>query len=152
MNDSSNNKQPGQQEERSANGEPFSRLAKRFLWVESASAVERVIFGLAVLCVLLFVLDFIVHRHAYAPGEGVPGFYAFVGFVAFTFIVLGAAQLRRLILRNENYYAPFSVESEHYPEAGLETLQHGESADRSLDSASDSVGLADSSGKNGDRT
>jgi len=104
----------------------LSKLANRFLWADSTSSVERVILGLGILCVLLFVLDFIIHRHAYAPGEGVPGFYAVVGFVAFTLIVLGAAQLRRLILRDENYYAPHSVDAEEYPEHGLEKLLHEE--------------------------
>ena len=112
-------------ESTSNNHENVSPLAKRFLWADSTSSVERVIFWLAMLCVLLFVLDFIVHRHAYAPGEGLPGFYAVVGFVAFTLIVLGASQLRRLILRNERYYSPNSIDAENYPENGLERLNHG---------------------------
>jgi len=103
----------------------LSPLAKRFLWADSNSAVGRVIFWLGVVCVVLFVLDFIVHRHAYAPGEGLPGFYAVVGFVAFTLIVLGASQLRRLILRNERYYSPNSIDAEAYPDSGLERLDHG---------------------------
>ena len=104
----------------------FSELAKRFLWADSPDAVQRLIKGLGILCAVLFVLDFIIHRHAYAPGEGTPGFYAVVGFGAFTVIVLGATQLRRLILRNENYYSPYSVDAEAYPEEGLEKLAHGE--------------------------
>jgi len=116
----------------------FSPLAKRFLWAESSSAVERVIFWLGILCVVLFVLDFIVHRHTYAPGEGFPGYYAFVGFIAFTLIVLGAKQLRRLILRNENYYSPYSVDAEEYPEHGLDKLPHNKQgdADNALDTSS----------------
>lgn len=102
----------------------YSDLAKRFLWADSPDKVERVIRGLTILCVILFLLDFILHRHAYAPGEGLPGFYAFVGFIAFTVIVLGATQLRKLILRTENYYAPYSVDAEEYPEEGLERLEH----------------------------
>lgn len=102
----------------------YSPLANRFLWADSSSAVERIIFWLCVICGILFLLDFIVHRHSYAPGEGLPGFYAVVGFVAFTLIVLGAKQLRRLILRNEQYYAPFSVDAEDYPDEGLSKLAH----------------------------
>lgn len=109
----------------------FPALAKKFLWADSASSVERVIFWLGVLCAILFVLDFIVHRHAYAPGEGLPGFYAFVGFCAFAIIVLGAAQLRKVILRNEAYYSPNSVDSEPYPEEGLERHIHVPEADTS---------------------
>jgi len=110
--------------EESSSQNNFSALAKRFLWADSASSVERVIFWLAILCAFLFVMDFIVHRHAYAPGEGLPGFYAVVGFVAFTLIVLGASQLRKLILRKEGYYSPNSVDAESYPEDGLEQVNH----------------------------
>jgi len=117
----------------------FTPLARRFLWAESMPSVERVIFYLSCLCVVLFILDFIVHRHSYAPGEGIPGFYAVVGFVAFTLIVLGAKQLRRLILRNEQYYAPFSVDAEDYPDAGLEkTVHQFDSARTSSDKGGDS--------------
>jgi len=109
----------------SSENDVLSPLAKRFLWVDSATAVQKVITGLGVLCAVLFLLDLVAHRHAYAPGEGLPGFYVVVGFVAFTLIVLGAAGLRKLILRNENYYAPFSVDSEAYPPSGLHTIEHG---------------------------
>jgi len=103
----------------------YSALANRFIWADSTTSVERVIFWLGMLCAFLFVLDFIVHRHAYAPAEGLPGFYAVVGFIAFTIIVLAAAQLRKLILRSESYYSPNSVDAEPYPEEGLERLMHG---------------------------
>ncbi len=103
---------------------PLPDLAKRFLWADDADSVQRVVLGLAALCVVLFLLDLIIHRHSYVPGEGLPGFYAIVGFVAFTLIVLGATQLRRLILRNENYYAPYSVDAESYPEEGTEQISH----------------------------
>ena len=111
--------------------EDLSPLAKRFLWADSSSAVERVIFWLGVVCVVLFVLDFVIHRHSYAPGEGMPGYYAIVGFVAFTLIVLGASQLRKLILRNETYYSPNSIDSEPYPENALQRLTHGAELDSS---------------------
>ncbi len=102
----------------------YTPLARRFLWADSPSAVEKLIFYLACLCAVLFVLDIFIHRHTYVPGESLIGFYAIVGFLAFTGIVLGASQLRRLILRNENYYSPYSVDSEEYPEAGLSKKQH----------------------------
>jgi len=107
-----------------SNPENLSVLAKRFLWADSVSSVNRVISYLGILCAFLFILDFIVHRHAYAPAEGLPGFYAIVGFIAFTFIVLAASQLRRLILRKENYYSPNNVDAEPYPEGELERLNH----------------------------
>ena len=75
---------------------------------------------LAGLCAFLFLLDFIIHRHTYVPGEGVWGFYAFTGFIAFTLIVLGAKQLRSWILRDETYYGAQSTDSEEYPVSQLD--------------------------------
>lgn len=57
-----------------------------------------------VACVIVFLADFIVHRHAHFKFESWPGFYALFGFAAYVFIVLSAKQLRRLIQRKNNYY------------------------------------------------
>ncbi len=95
------------------------KIAAAFAWVESPSAVNTAIKVLAALCGLLFLLDFVIHRHTYVPGEGMWGFYAFTGFIAFTLIVLGAKTLRTLILRDENYYGEQSVDSEEYPASQL---------------------------------
>lgn len=110
--------------ENEVSNDQLTALARAFLWVESASKVKLAIGVLAGLCAVLFVLDFIVHRHAYAPKEGTPGFYAITGFLAFSFIVLGSGALRWFIARSENYYSPNSVDAEEYPESGLERLHH----------------------------
>jgi len=130
----------------------YSALARRFLWADSASSVERVIFWLGLLCAFLFLIDFIVHRHAYAPGEGLPGFYAIVGFVAFTLIVLGAKQLRRLILRNEDYYSPNSVDAEQYPPSGLDEQKHGFDSDDSSAGSNAKEASVDKNTDGGDLT
>ena len=113
-------------------------LARWLLWVDSPSAVERLQKGLYVVCGLLVAFEIVWHRHAYVPGEELFGYYAIVGFFAFLLIVLGAKQLRRLIRREESYYAPDSVDAETYPEdnpgGGLERLHasEGENADALL--------------------
>ena len=66
---------------------------------------------------MLFIADFIVHRQAKVPGESWYGYHAVVGFIAFTVIVLGAKQLRRIIKRDESYYGDQSVDSEEYPKS-----------------------------------
>jgi len=48
-------------------------LARAFLWVESESKLKLAMVILAGLCAVLFVLDFVVHRHSYAPNEGSSG-------------------------------------------------------------------------------
>jgi len=59
---------------------------------------------LYVICTLLFVLDFILHRHVTHEWEGLTGFYAIFGFIACVSLVLVAKQLRKLVKRKEDYY------------------------------------------------
>ena len=66
--------------------------------------VSRLLRGFYAVCALLFVLDFIVHRHASRVWEQLPGFYAIYGFVSFVVLVVLAKLLRKLVMRREDYY------------------------------------------------
>ena len=99
-------------------------LAQRFLWVDTERGLNRLIVGLMVVCAVLFLLDFIIHRHIKVPGEELYGFHAIVGFASFTVVVMGAKMLRLVIRRNENYYGDSSVDNEAYPESGTQKLTH----------------------------
>ena len=66
--------------------------------------VQRVLWVLVVICGLLFAADFIYHRHIVHPWEELWGFYAIYGFVACAVLVLVAKQMRKLLMRGEDYY------------------------------------------------
>ncbi len=66
--------------------------------------VRRVIRGLVAACILLLGLDFVVHRHVDHPWEEAFGFYALYGFVACVLLVLLAKEMRKLLMRDEDYY------------------------------------------------
>jgi hypothetical protein len=68
--------------------------------------IKGVIYTFFALCGLLFLADFIVHRHVYHSWEQVPAFYAIFGFVAYVLIVFSASVLRRIVMRKEDYYEP----------------------------------------------
>ena len=57
-----------------------------------------------IICILLVLLDFILHRHVMHEWEQLAGFYAIFGFVACVMLVLGAKQLRNIVMRKEDYY------------------------------------------------
>lgn len=99
-------------------------LARRLLWVDTPEGLQRLVRVLIGVCIFLFLMDFVWHRHVKVPGEGFYGFHAIAGFVSFTVIVLGARLLRLVIRRYEDYYGPNCVDSEEYPEAGTERLSH----------------------------
>ena len=57
-----------------------------------------------VICVILFVADFFIHRHVSITWEEMPTFYASYGFIACVVLVLVAKGLRKLVMRREDYY------------------------------------------------
>ncbi len=99
-------------------------LGKKLLWVERPENIRRMIIGLAGLCILLFLGDFIIHRHSHFKAEAIPGFYGVFGFFAFAFIIFATKVLRAMIGRDENYYAPKSIDTESYPAEGLDIKDH----------------------------
>lgn len=66
--------------------------------------IRRVLALLYVSCILLFILDFIVHRHLLHRWEGLLGFYAVYGFVGCVVLVLVAKWMRTFLMRGEEYY------------------------------------------------
>lgn len=66
--------------------------------------VNRLLWTVYIICGLVFILDFIIHRHASRDWEALPGFYAFYGFLAFVVLVVIAKLMRKLLMRKEDYY------------------------------------------------
>lgn len=100
------------------------KWGRKMLWADDPVKVAMLVKGLLVLCGLLFVLDFILHRHGYSQVEQWYGFYAVSGFIAFSLIVIAAKNLRRLIARKEDYYGTYAIDSEKYPDDGLDIQSH----------------------------
>ena len=65
---------------------------------------RRLVRGLSLTCTLLLGVDAVVHRHVLHPWETLFGFYALYGFVACVVLVLLAKELRKLVMRDEDYY------------------------------------------------
>ena len=66
--------------------------------------VRRVLWALVAMCIATIGADFVYHRHIVHPWEGVWGFYAIYGFVACVVLVPVAKELRKLLMRAEDYY------------------------------------------------
>ena len=50
------------------------------------------------------IADFFYHKHTHYGFQGIYGFDAFYGFVSCVLLVLAAKQLRKLLMRDEDYY------------------------------------------------
>lgn len=66
--------------------------------------VKRVLHILYGCCVLLFALDFVIHRHVLHSWENLWGFYPLYGFVGCVILVLVATWMRTFLMRSEDYY------------------------------------------------
>ncbi len=76
---------------------------KRY-WLDESRNVDKIFWGLCILCVLLVAADLFYHKHAEFSWEDWFGFYGFYGFVSCIGLVLLAKQIRKLLMRKENYY------------------------------------------------
>ena len=76
---------------------------KRHLFDDPAN-VRRLLYGFYAVCAVLLVLDLVHHRHVVHAWESLFGFYALFGFVACTALVLIAKEMRKLLMRDEDYY------------------------------------------------
>ena len=73
-------------------------------YLDRPENIQKLLKWFYVICALLFVADFVVHRHTKVALEEFPAFYAIFGFVAFVVLVIGSIALRKLIMRKEDYY------------------------------------------------
>ena len=76
---------------------------KRYIF-DDPKNVKRLIVATYAICGVLFALDFVIHRHVLSSWEGWYGFYGIFGFVSFVGLVLLAKELRKLVMRKEEYY------------------------------------------------
>lgn len=83
-------------------------LGKGFFY--QPKVIKGIIRSLYAFCALLVVIDLFatfdigLHRHMMHPFEKIPAFYAIYGFVGCVVLVLVATQMRKLLMRKEDYY------------------------------------------------
>ena len=66
--------------------------------------IKHVLWGFYVICIILVIADFVVHRHISLSWENIPAFYAIYGFIACVVLVVIANEMRKVIMRKEDYY------------------------------------------------
>lgn len=73
-------------------------------WLDDSKNVDKVFWGLVGVCAALWAVDFFLHRHVHYGWEAWAGFYGVLGFVAFWCLVIAGKYLRKLLMRDEDYY------------------------------------------------
>ena len=81
---------------------PAADETKHFF--DSPENTKRFFHAFYVICGALVVAERFIDRHAEHPWEGLFGFYGLWGFASFWFLVFVAKQMRKLLIRPEDYY------------------------------------------------
>lgn len=76
----------------------------KIYWLDKPENVKKIIYVFYAICAVLVAADFMVHRHTYHEWEEFPAFYAIFGFVACVILVLLSTQMRKIVMRGEDYY------------------------------------------------
>jgi hypothetical protein len=76
---------------------------KKYIF-DNPNNIKRTLYFLYGCCALLFILDFVIHRHVMHDLENLWGFYPVYGFVGCVVLVLVAKWMRTFLMRPEDYY------------------------------------------------
>ncbi len=91
----------------------MEKKVKQFLFDDpkNVKRLLRVFFGVCIALFLVDIVDFALRathaghfRHVERSWEGWPGFYAIYGFVACVLLVVITKQMRKVLMREEDYY------------------------------------------------
>jgi hypothetical protein len=90
---------------------------------DSPKNVNRVLQFLYGGCFLLFVADFLVHRHISHYWENIWAFYPLYGFVSCVVLVIIASWMRPFLIRSEDYYSDEGLTEDQIAQR-LKTTEH----------------------------
>ena len=85
--------------------EPTDRTPdeKRY-WLDDRRNVDKIYWAVCAICLLLFGADALYDKKTHFGIEGWFGFYGLYGFIACVGLVLAAKELRKFVMRKEDYY------------------------------------------------
>lgn len=76
----------------------------RKYWLDNPKNVDKVVYAVYAICAALFLADLFYHKHPHYEAETWLGFYGIFGFIAFFGVVMLGKVLRKIIMRDEDYY------------------------------------------------
>ena len=82
---------------------PKNDDGKRY-WLDDSRNVDKLFRALLVVCALLFLSDAFYHKHVIFDFEDWFGFFGLFGFLVSFALVLTARELRKFLMRDEDYY------------------------------------------------
>lgn len=78
--------------------------SEKTYWLDQPRNVNKIVWALVTVCVLLFFADAFYHKHPHFEIEQLFGFYGVYGFFVCVALVLVAKSMRTILMRPEDYY------------------------------------------------
>ena len=82
----------------------MDKSESRNYWLDNPRNIDRIVWTIYGICLALLLVDFFVPKHGPFAVEHWFGFYGIYGFVACVGLVLAAKEMRRIVMRPEDYY------------------------------------------------
>lgn len=79
-------------------------LEEKRYWIDYIRNVHKIFWALVAVCALLFLSDAFYEKHVHYEFENWFGFFGLFGFSVSFALVLTARELRKLLMRDEDYY------------------------------------------------
>lgn len=79
-------------------------------WLDEPKNIDKIFYAVLVVCTLITLpdifamFDILYHKHLSFKMEEIPGFYGLYGLVSYVGLILIAKQLRKFLMRDEDYY------------------------------------------------
>lgn len=73
-------------------------------WLDDKRNVRKIFWALVIVCALLFATDLFMHRHTEFGFQKIFGFFGLYGFFLSFILVLTSKELRKILMRDEDYY------------------------------------------------
>jgi len=81
-----------------------SPTEEKLYWLDNPRNVDRLVYVFYAVCAVVMAIDVFFPKHGPFALEHFFGFYGFYGFIACVVLVVLAKQLRRVLMRSEDYY------------------------------------------------
>ena len=100
-------------------GKPAFWLVRMLDGIATPAGATRILRALLAVGLVLVAIGWLIPHHDTHDGAGIgglaariPGFYGIFGLVICILLVLAAKAMRRVLMRPEEYYAPYGIDSE----------------------------------------
>ncbi|MCW8931368.1 MAG: hypothetical protein OQL19_14150 [Gammaproteobacteria bacterium] len=105
---------------------------KKYIF-DNPQNVKRILYLLYACCTILFLLDFVIHRHVVHSWENLWGFYPIYGFVGCVILVVVATWMRTFLMRSEDYYESNDDNTNNKKSSDMNEENHRKLGDHNVD-------------------